>query len=234
MDTSGNITVLHSFGATQYDGLNPSALIQASDGNFYGTTYYGGVNGDGTAFRIDRFGHVTILHSFGDPNTPNDGTKPSAALIQGADGNFYGTTYYGGANSFLQGGTAFRMTTSGNVTVLHSFGASGSHDGTNPSAALIQGADGNFYGTTYDGGTNGNGDGTVFKLTVSATTVPARPPAQLRRSRYPERRHQPECDPYPGFGWQLLQHHSWWRRFRSRNGLQNGCFRQSHRAPLLW
>src|SRR5437870_474959 len=81
---------------------NPdAALIQGSDGNFYGTTEYGGTAGSGTVFKMDASGAVTTLHSF----AGSDGTLPFAVLIQGSDGNFYGTTYGGGANN---DGTAFK------------------------------------------------------------------------------------------------------------------------------
>jgi uncharacterized repeat protein (TIGR03803 family) len=89
----------------------------------------------------------------------SDGANPYADVIQGSDGNFYGTTYNGGAGSL---GTVFKLTPSGTETVLHSF-AGGSIDGANPEAGLTQGSDGNFYGATYLGGAGGLG--TVFKLT---------------------------------------------------------------------
>jgi len=84
---------------------------------------------------------------------------PTAALVQGTNGSFYGTTGYGGTNG--NNGTVFQVTTNGELTTLVSFnGANGSH----PVAALVQGGDGNFYGTTEYGGTNGN-NGTVFRVT---------------------------------------------------------------------
>ena len=75
---------------------------------------------------------------------------PYAGLVQGSDGNFYGTTYDGGTNGY---GTVFKISTNGVLTSLHSF--TGTNDGANPYAGLVQGSDGNFYGTTYSGGTNG-------------------------------------------------------------------------------
>jgi uncharacterized repeat protein (TIGR03803 family) len=149
--TTGVETVLYSF-AGGSDGDHPDAgLIQGSDGNFYGTTKLGGANSAGTVFKITAAGAETVLHSFG---SGSDGATPIASLIQGSDGNFYGTTI---ANQ----GTVFKITAAGVETVLYSFG-SGS-DGNNPNAALIQGSDGNFYGTTVNGGANNQG--TVFKVT---------------------------------------------------------------------
>jgi uncharacterized repeat protein (TIGR03803 family) len=174
LDASGNVTILHSFGATPGDGQYPeAALIQASDGNFYGTTAGGGAYGNGTAFKMDISGHLIVQHSFGAPGS-NDGQSPSVSLVQASDGNFYGTTFWGGSThggGESSAGTAFKMDSLGNVTVLHSFGDSGTlNDGRNPQAALIQAKDGNFYGTTYSSGANGYG--TVFKMDAKgAVTV---------------------------------------------------------------
>jgi trimeric autotransporter adhesin len=155
-------STLYSFTAGT-DGQFPRAgLIQGADGNFYGTTYQGGTNSNGTVFKITSAGVETVLYSF---TAGTDGVYPRAGLIQGTDGNFYGTTSAGGASGY---GTVFKLTPAGAETVLYSF--TGGTDGGFPYAGLIQGADGNFYGTTYQGGTNGNG--TVFKLTpAGAETV---------------------------------------------------------------
>ncbi len=148
-------TVLYSFGVGT-DGQVPEAtLIQGSDGNFYGTTGYGGTAGLGTVFKITPLGVETVLHSF---TGGGDGVVPEVALVQGSDGNFYGTTAFGGA---ANRGTVFKITPLGVETVLHSFG-SGS-DGTIPDSVLIQGSDGNFYGTTTTGGSAASG--TVFAVT---------------------------------------------------------------------
>ena len=89
----------------------------------------------------------------------SDGAQPVAALVQAANGDFYGTTPYGGSY-----GTVFKITPSGTLTTLHSFNLT---DGSFPNG-LIQATDGNFYGTTYGGGTlnicSGNGCGTIFKI----------------------------------------------------------------------
>ena len=152
----GSLTALTSFtgtnGTTSYAGLT-----QGNDGNFYGTTYGGGVNGDGTVFKITPTGSLTTLASFNNTN----GSEPRGGVIQGSDGNFYGTTFAGGANSF---GTAFKMTPSGSLTTLCTFGGS---VGAEPYSGMVQGNDGNFYGTTEIGGASGYG--TVYQLTPSGT-----------------------------------------------------------------
>ena len=163
-------TSLYSFTGA-IDGASPRAgLVQGSDGNFYGTTYEGGTNGGyGTVFKISANGVLTSLHSFAGAT---DGANPWwAALAQGSDGDFYGTTYAGGAytNWLGQGaGTVFKISADGALTSLHSFGAKlyqgQSVDGTNPQAGLVQGSDGNFYGTTEFGG---NFCGSVFKISAN-------------------------------------------------------------------
>lgn len=118
---SGALTVLYQFGLDAGDGLLPSsALIQASDGNLYGTTRAGGIGpcsgGCGTVFKVTPSGVETVLYSF---QGGTDGAAPMAALVQGSDGALYGTTSAGGQ---LYQGTAFRLTLAGAETVLHSFG----------------------------------------------------------------------------------------------------------------
>jgi uncharacterized repeat protein (TIGR03803 family) len=155
--TSGTLTTLHSFDGT--DGAWPYAgLVQATNGNLYGTALAGGAHGYGTVFKITTSGTLTTLHSF----DRTDGANPEAGLVQATDGNLYGTAVAGGANG---DGTVFKITTSGTLTTLHSFDVT---DGAVPYAGLIQATDGNLYGTTYAGGAN-NGYGTVFKITTSGT-----------------------------------------------------------------
>jgi uncharacterized repeat protein (TIGR03803 family) len=166
MTPSGAITVLHSFNSFFGEGAVPFAgLVQGSDGNFYGTTAFGGAHFKGTVFKIDATGNLTTLHSFS--GSPSEGATPVAALVQGSDGNFYGTTASGGQH--FQG-TVFRITQGGALTVLHSFsGFPG--EGAVPFAGLVQGSDGNFYGTTALGGAHSKG--TVFNIdaTGSLTTL---------------------------------------------------------------
>jgi uncharacterized repeat protein (TIGR03803 family) len=165
---SGVETILYSFGAgpEPIDGKEPSSgLIQASDGNFYGVTPFGGTNGTGTVFRMSPAGNVATLYSFEPATAGSHGSNPSARLIQANDGNFYGVTEYGGANNT---GTVFQFTLSGTGSTLYSFGTSSATDATNPEASLIQGTDGSLYGTTWNGGTYQTSGienfGTVFKI----------------------------------------------------------------------
>jgi uncharacterized repeat protein (TIGR03803 family) len=163
-------TILHSFadGSVTNDGQKPyAAPIQATDGDFYGTTATGGSAGKGTVYRITSTGLVTVLHSFGDGSVTDDGAYPEAELIQATDGNLYGTTSAGGAAG---DGTVFEITTSGAITLLHSFGDTAvTNDGIYPEAPLIQASDGNFYSTTANGGSAN--DGSIFKITKSGVVT---------------------------------------------------------------
>jgi len=158
MTPAGTLTTLYSFSST--DGANPwGGLIQASDGNLYGTTMVGGTNNHGTIFKITLSGTLNSLHSL----KLTEGAQPVDGLVQATDGNFYGTTSIGGANN---GGTVFEITPGGTLAALHSFCVqSGCTDGVNPSGGLIQGADGDLYGSTTSGGASNNG--AVFRLAVA-------------------------------------------------------------------
>ena len=152
---SGTFSSLFTF--NDANGSFPAAgLVRAADGNFYGTTQLGGQNENGTVFRITPSGALTTLFFFTGPN----GNYPVAPLALGNDGNFYGTTggdaIFGGANTF---GTAFRITPAGGLTTLISFYST---NGACPVAGLTRGNDGNFYGTTFQGGRNTGG--TIFRL----------------------------------------------------------------------
>ncbi|MCB1204942.1 MAG: hypothetical protein KDN18_11840, partial [Verrucomicrobiae bacterium] len=138
-------------------------LLKASDGFFYGTTRKGGAPDKGTVFRCDTGGNTTVLVEFTGNGMENKGAFPTSELIEGGDGNFYGTTEYGGANDL---GTVFRMTPGGLLTTLVEFsGASGSHPGSWPRCGLTDGDNGYYYGTTYSGGTHDKG--TVFRISYA-------------------------------------------------------------------
>jgi len=146
--TANAFTDLHDFAKTE--GEKASRLVEGSDGNFYGTTYYGdpGPGNDGTIFQVTPGGVLTVIHRF----SGSDGADPAAGLIDGHDGYFYGMTTYGGANGY---GTVFKVDTSGTVTKLYSFSGSGTNgEGTE----LVLGSDGNLYGSNPNGGT------IIFKL----------------------------------------------------------------------
>jgi uncharacterized repeat protein (TIGR03803 family) len=159
-------TTLFSFYET--DGALPeAALVQATNGDFYGTTTAGGTYGSGTVFQITPSGTLTTLYTFCSQGRCADGQEPYAGLIQATNGDLYGTTGYGGANSF-NAGTVFKITPSGKLTTLYSFCSQiDCTDGEYPLAALVQAANGDFYGTTSGGGAHRFG--TVFKITSSGT-----------------------------------------------------------------
>ena len=158
---TGVLTTLASFDWTH--GANPDfgALIQASDGNFYGTTDQGGTQGYGTVFKITPDGKLFTLYNFCSQTSCTDGNYPYGGLVQAGNGKFYGATTEGGING---SGTVFEITAAGNLTTLHSFDSS---DGAVPEASLIQGSDGNLYGTTPYAGANVGG--TAFKITPAGT-----------------------------------------------------------------
>jgi len=218
VSSAQTLTTLAAFNGT--NGEQPySGVVQGSDGNFYGTTYLGGANGRGTVFKISPTGELTTLYSFCSRSSCADGTQPAAPLVQGSDGNFYGTTYFGGTHNdgtifkippsgsfatvynfsgvdgagpvgLTQGsdgnfygittagglsvwGTIFKFNPNGTLTTLYRFCAqTGCPDGAQPTGALIQGTDGSFYGVTESGGNGATGGiygGTVFKITSSGT-----------------------------------------------------------------
>lgn len=164
---AGKLTVLYSFCALSgcTDGEYPWAgLVRASNGKFYDATSEGGTNSGGTIFEITPAGKLTTLYSFCAQTNCTDGDYPIGTLVQATNGNFYGTTQYGGANGE---GTVFEVTSAGKLTTLYSFCSVSPNcaDGYNPYAGLVQASNGNFYGTTPSGGTHGYG--TVFKITAA-------------------------------------------------------------------
>ncbi len=162
------LSVLVNFNDT--NGASPyGSLMQASDGNLYGMTNYGGTSslsnnsggsaGLGTIFKCTTTGTLTTLVNFNDTN----GAWPFGSLIQATDGNLYGLTYQGGTSD---SGTLFKCTTSGTLTTLVNFNNA---NGANPFGSLIQASDGNLYGMTLYGGSSN--DGTIFTYNISSGTL---------------------------------------------------------------
>lgn len=189
---AGRFATLYSF-CTQFncvDGANPySGLIQASDGNLYGTTYYGGANcnggGCGTIYKITMAGDFTSLYSFCSETNCGDGLNPIAGVVQGTDGDFYGTAYAGGRNTSVcvdgtsSCGVVYRFTPAGTFTTLYSFcSQTDCSDGGNPKGSVLQATNGAFYGSTFFEGDErcqgGVGCGTIFgsSLGLRAFVVP--------------------------------------------------------------
>jgi uncharacterized repeat protein (TIGR03803 family) len=160
MAASGATTVLHAF--SWGDGAYPyAALLQGSDGLFYGTTTSGGPSGAGTVYRVDAAGSTRTLHAF----QWDDGADPRAVLVQGRDGFFYGTTSKGGPNG---AGTVYRLDAAGNLTTLHAFTGI---DGGWPTSGLVAADDGFLYGAAYGGAADNVG--VVFRVTLVARELPS-------------------------------------------------------------
>jgi uncharacterized repeat protein (TIGR03803 family) len=166
ISAGGKLTTLYSFCAQTScaDGSNPiPGLVQATNGNLYGTTEDGGANSVGTVFDITAAGKLTTLYSFCSQTGCADGGYPQGMLIQATNGRLYGTTEAGGSHT---GGTVFQITPAGKLTTVYNFlSAAGGTDGSQPEAGLVQATDGNFYGTTTNYGKYSNG--TVFELTAA-------------------------------------------------------------------
>ena len=157
----GTLTTLYTF--NDFDGAFPTgALIQTSDGSFYGTTLRGGDLDLGTVFRFDQSGLLTTLYSF----SGNDGAFPRGGLIQGSDGRLYGVTRGGESTPEFGFGTVFAIDTNGALETLHRFTGA---DGAYPRARLLQVSDGSFYGMTESGGPRGGG--VIFRVRL-ATSPP--------------------------------------------------------------
>ena len=162
--STGAFKALKDFAYT--NGANPNLPTPGTDGNFYGTTQVGGdaTCHCGVVYKATAAGAITVLHKF--TGYPNDGYWPHGTLVQGNDGNFYGTTYQGGAHNQ---GAVFKITPTGTFTLLHSFyyGGGTSFDAILPQAGLTLGTDGNFYGVGSGGGTKNAG--AIFKMTPTGT-----------------------------------------------------------------
>jgi uncharacterized repeat protein (TIGR03803 family) len=155
--TAGTLTTIHRFNGT--DGGDPSGtLFLASDGKLYGTTSTGGLHNAGTVYRIATDGTFASLHSF--DTSVGEGSSPAGGVTEASDGNFYGTTSFGGGN-FL--GTVFVVTPAGGFATIGEFTTA---TGYTPRGRLVQGLDGFLYGTNYGGGDHAScfGCGTVFKV----------------------------------------------------------------------
>jgi uncharacterized repeat protein (TIGR03803 family) len=176
MNPAGDLTTVYNFCSQSNctDGSVPLTGLALADGEFYGTTSEGGANcvsegGCGTVFKITSSGTLTTLYSFCVQTNCTDGFFPGSWLVQAPNGDFYGTTLYGGANCVSEGGcgTVFKITPSGTLTTLYNFCAeSNCTDGSAPRGLLLA-ANGDFYGTTRLDGANSAG--TIFKMTLSGT-----------------------------------------------------------------
>jgi uncharacterized repeat protein (TIGR03803 family) len=158
--TNGLFTSIFSFNEVS-NGAGPTSLSVGPDGNFYGTTQYGTTNvnieGLGTLFKLTTNGVLTTLLLFNGTN----GASPEAPMVLAPDGNFYGTTLFGGTNNY---GVIFRLTTNGTMTPLVEL-TNDVHGGL-LYGGLTPGPGGTLYGMTTEGGTNG--DGTIFVLNLAS------------------------------------------------------------------
>ena len=169
LSPAGVETVLYSFTGANGDGANPVAgLVMDGAGNLYGTTSNGGSNscddGCGTVFELSASGIETILYSF--PGRNGFGASPQGSLIMDNAGNLYGTTFNGGSDdcSGIGCGTVFKLSPSGDETILHAFTGYPDGDGSNPSGSLLLDNAGHLFGTTQGGGATGYGS--VFQVTL--------------------------------------------------------------------
>jgi uncharacterized repeat protein (TIGR03803 family) len=159
---NGGIQTLHDFDGGSEGGLVSAGLIQATDGDLYGTARVGGSKGFGTVFKATLRGKVTTLHSF----NRTDGSDPMGSLVQGTDGDFYGTTSSGGT-SFA--GTVFKITSEGSFTTLYNFCSQANcADGSSPTGGLVLATNGSFYGTTRG---TGYLPGTIFEITPAGVVT---------------------------------------------------------------
>jgi uncharacterized repeat protein (TIGR03803 family) len=153
-DAGGTVTTLHEF--TRDEGLQPAARPTLSGSDLVGTTTLGGPNFDGTVYRRATDGTLTVLCALGE----GEGQQPVDVLHEATDGMLYGTTFWGG--NYPGEGTVFRLSKAGALTTLHSFTGL---DGRRPYRGLLQGPDGNLFGTTSSGGFDNAG--TAFRLDLA-------------------------------------------------------------------
>ena len=162
IDTAGHETVLHRFIGGSGDGELPSGLILDAQGNLYGTTTFGGRYQYGTVFKVDPSGNETVLYNFRGFGA-GDGASPEGGLTGDAQGNLFGTTVDGGnlnCSSISPGcGTVFKLSASGQETVLYRFTGTGGD--SFPHSTLVLDNSGNLYGL------DGLYSGMVFKLDAS-------------------------------------------------------------------
>src|SRR6204780_818328 len=157
--SAGVLTVLHNFAAqgSTSDGCIPYAPpIQASNGDFYGTTSFCGANNYGTVYKLTLAGAYSLLYSFQGP--PDDTVLP-LGLIEGTDGDLWGL----GNGWIISNGGVFKITLAGKESLVYTF--TGEPDGAGPYTNLIQGSNGDFYGTTEEGGSAQ--EGTIFEVTAA-------------------------------------------------------------------
>jgi uncharacterized repeat protein (TIGR03803 family) len=171
-DPDGNEFLLHSFQGG-LDGAEPrGSLIRDAAGNLYGTTFFGGVAGRGTVFKVDALGNESVIHAFLGING-DDGAYPAADLVQDAVGNLYGTTKGGGLpvqrNNGTKAGTIFRVKPSGEEAVIYDF-TQFRGTGSDPRGGMILDQEGNLYGTTRLTD-RGGGLGEVYKFDLNSNAL---------------------------------------------------------------
>lgn len=162
-------TVLYSFTGGADGGHPYAGVIRDASGNLYGTTVSGGASSNGTVFKVTPSGEETVLYSFCSQLSCTDGTQPIAPLVFDAQGNLYGTTWYGGNATYS--GTVFKVTPSGTETVLYRFNCTQIYcpdkDGSYPTAGLVFDGNESLYGVTEEGGFSYQG--VIFKVTLSGS-----------------------------------------------------------------
>lgn len=175
MTTAGVVKATHSFSQTT-GGYGPlGALIQAADGSIYGTTFQGGLHQGGTIFSLNsQTGQMIFMYNFGASTT--DGLFPTAGLAQGTDGNFYGSTVFGGDNG---AGSLFSLTSAGAYSQLYSFPENTGSSSQQPVPPPVQDTRGVFYGTTQFGGSNSLGSVYTLDMRLGPFVAFVRPSGKV-------------------------------------------------------